>query len=498
MSSRKVQVTLKVEIPGGPHARYTVAGRSGQPRLAAVVYPPERLPGDLCQATQTLGGGERPLAALLLGPVSHPAGCEVAGRLLGLMEVTGREERRQILVAVAVDDAHFDGVTNVDELSELRRRQVALAFQLDGGGPDLSVCWQEAATAEALLAQARQAYRLALAEGRELQALGPAWKPLSGTESEAAPHTAAEYSFHRLPYRFQKYVSAYLADDERILFALQRPAMRSALQGGLWRGRRLEEAVFIISTQQIAEVAELMPPDRAGIRYGFVARCGLLERLESVALRSLSRDVLGLQISWRGSGGREQVTWEFPAGGRVALEEALALLEGWLPRVDDRRVQRATPPEAPQEPEPLVDPGANDPAETKALAARLEPELARALLPEEPVLARCLLPAWIKQRGAPSLLAVTPERLLVVTEPGAAEQLRLALPLHAISSFEFSSTLIRAYLKVMVPSGDGTEEVVIHFGSTLGAMDGCYLALRRATGVVPAVDLNTWKQPQKE
>jgi len=484
-------VELRVEVPGGQHARYEHDFQSGGLRLTEVLYPPDRFPADWCAVTETLADDRAPLGALLLGNLSHPAGCLVVSRPLGVIEIHSGEAVQCHLVAVAASDAHFITIQAIEELPEPRRNNIALALHLDGAGPPADVRWLGLEAAQTLVHEARQLFRLAQAREHDATPLEPAWKPLnrkyrpSGT-SEAERHTAAEYAFYALPYRFQKYVEEYLSPRERLLYGLHRPALRSALSRTLLSRKRLEEGVFIVSDQQITEVTELMPPDRAGIRYGFIARSAAPERLENAEVVTLTQDVIGLAATWRASGGTEKVVWEFQASQRDEVETALDLVRGWLPRDSDRRARRATLPEPPEEFPPLRDPAAHDPADTKPLAARLETALAKTLGADETVLARCLLPAWLEERSAASLLTVTTRRLLVVPDPDEpkAARLKLAIPLRAIASLEFCSTLVMAYLKVFVPESERVAVHTIHFGKTLAAMSDCYLMLRRALAVI--------------
>lgn len=489
---KETLIELRVEIAGGPHARYEHNFQTGGPQLVEVVYPADRLPGDLCAVQDTLTEEKRPLGALLLGNLSHAPDCLVWGRLLGMIERRAGQQQLRHLIAVAEGDRHFDGLTSIEDLSGQRRNQVELFFRLDVPGAPVEVQWSGAAAACALVHEARQAFRLAQAGNRSAIPMEPAWKPMRGVKQTAVSreterHTAAEYAFYTLPYRFQKYIEEHLALDERILYGLHRPAMRSTLNHTFLRHKHLEEGVFVVGDQQVAQVVELMPPGRAGIRYGFVARSSAPERLEAVELHPLTSDVLGLTVTWRASGGSEKVMWEFPMAQRSALEAALDLLGGWLPLPSDVRLRRAALPEPPESFAPLYDPAANHPTETEPLAARLEAALANTLRLNETILNRCLLPAWISGRGAASLLALTGQRLLVIPDPVdlAASSLGLELPLHAIASLEFCSTLIRAYLKVFVPEQGHVHEHTIQFGKTLGAMNGFYLALRQALAATP-------------
>ena len=487
MAASENLLELRVDISGGPHGRYGFRG--AELHLVAVSYPDQFLPADLCSVPRTLTEDGKALGALLLGTVSHPPDCIVTARLLGAVDLRSIDHMACYLVAVAAADPHFDDVVDLAGLSQYRRNHLERFFQSHYGA-DSRGGWQEPIVAHELLHRARQSYRLAQAEKREKLLSEPAWRPISPAShevtNETVAHTVAEYAYHALPARFRQYVAADLAGNERILFALHRPAMRSGRHHHhvFSRGKRLEEAVFIIGDQQLTEVAELMPPDRAGIRYGFVARGGAPERLDGVRLVALTPEVLALEVTFHASGGQESILWEFPAGQRAQLEDAIALLSGWLPARDDKRLRRATPPSPPEAYPALSDPGANDPDDTRRLADRLLPALAQRLWPREAVLARCLLPAWIKARAAASLLAVTGHRLLVIPDPEQpdARRLGLELPLHAITSFEFSSTLLRAYLKVVVPDGAQVNEHVIHFGATLAGMDELFRVFRQALG----------------
>jgi inorganic pyrophosphatase len=485
-------IDLQVEIPGRPHARYEHDFNTGGLRLVGVEYPPERSPADLCAVIDTLADEQAPLSALLLGNLAHPAGCRVSGRMLGGVEIRAGSTVERHIVAVADEDSHFASVATYATLSPERRESLELFFRLDGRGADVAVTWLGPEFAQVIVHEARQRFRLAAAESRDQTPLGPAWKPINREtqptrSDEAERHTAAEYAFYALPYRFQKYVEEYLALNERVLYSIHRPAMRSGLKRKFLVRERLEEGVLVLSDQQVSQVTELMPPDSAGIRYGFIARSGVPERLEAVELLSLARDTLGLALTWRASGGLEKMVLEFPAELEDEAGEALKILERWLPQNAGRNVQRATPPEPPETWPPLADPAAHAPEDTEPLAARLESALAQMMCSGETLLARCLLPGWLAERSAASLVAVTAERLLVVPDPQdpKAAQLGLEVPLADISSLEFSSTLVMTYLKLFVPEGERVTSRAIEFGKTLSAMNDCYLALRQTLATVP-------------
>jgi len=485
----ETRVELRVEVPGSYHARYEADPGAGRLRLVDVVYPKERLPADLCSVTDSLEGNAS-LGVLLLGNVSLPAGCLVWARPLGMLEVRSGEGLTHEILAVAADDPHFADIATFESLSTERRAALESFLHADDQGEGGQVRWLGKEEALSAVLAARQRFRIAQNRQHAGLRLEPAWKPVDGrvwaawARGEAERHTAAEYSFRLLPHRFQRYVEEYLAMDERILYAVHRPAMRSAGRRSLFKRSRLEEGVLIVSDQQVTQVVELFPLDRAGIRYGFIARAGVAERMESVRVLPLGHDVIGLELTWRAAKGSEKLIWEFPDSQRADLEQAADALRGWLPRNNDRRLRRASPPIPPRALPPLRDPAANDPEDVKPLAGRLIGDLSESLSGDEVVLARCLLPAWIEGRGAASLLAVTTKRLLVIPDPEApkADSLRIGVPLAAISSLEFCSTLVQAYLRLWVPQplSPVRGSVTIEFGKTLAAMDTCYLMLRRA------------------
>ena len=163
------------------------------------------------------------------------------------------------------------------------------------------------------------------------------------------------------------------------------------------------------------------------------------------------------------------------------MEAAATLLRGWLAREGDKRLRRASMPEPPQSFDDLSDPGANDPADTRRVIARLLAALKDELPGDETALACCLLPAWIDGRNAASLLTISDRRLLIVPDPAdpAAARLRLSVGHESISSFEFSATLLVAYLKLFIPDGGKVTEQVIKLGFTLAEIDNCYRVLRQ-------------------
>ncbi len=480
-------IELQIVIAGGPHARYEYRASDGQLGLAAIAYPDAYSPGDLCVLPNSLTQSRALLRALIVGTVSHPPDCFVRARMLGAIEFESEGQVEHLLVTVAAGDSHFDELREVADLPAYRQRAIE-AF-LNSQAPEeapLPPRWHGLAQARRITHDARQAFRLAQANRRTNGKLAPAWKPLFGshqreTARETDPHSAAEYAYARLPARFQQYVASDLARDERILLGLHRPAMRSAQRQGFRRARQLQEAVFLVGDRQVTELAELMPPDRAGIRYGFVARGGVPERLDSVEITQLSADTIGLAVNWRAAGGCERQVWEFPAGQLAEVEAAATLLRGWLAREGDKRLRRASMPEPPQLFDDLSDPGANDPADTRRVIARLLAALKDELPGDETALACCLLPAWIDGRNAASLLTISDRRLLIVPDPAdpAAARLRLSVGHESISSFEFSATLLVTYLKLFIPDGGKVTEQVIKLGFTLAEVDNCYRVLRQ-------------------
>ena len=492
-------IELRVEVPGGYHARYEAEGSSGALRVVEVVYPAERLPGDLCSVTDSLVAGNASLGAILLGNVSLPAGCLVWARPLALLEIRTEDTIAHEILAVGADDPHFAEVVAFGGLSGERRAALESFLQENGQGKGGQLRWLGKEDALSAVLAARQRFRIAQNSQREGLQLEPAWKPVDGrlwaawARDEAERHTAAEYSFHLLPNRFQRYVEEYLAMDERILCAVHRPSMRSARRRKLLKRSRLEEGVLIVSDQQVTQVVELFPLDRAGIRYGFIARAGVPERMESVRVVPLGHGVIGLEVAWRAARGSEKLIWEFPDSQRADLEQAAGVLMGWLPRDKDHRLRRASPPAPPEVLPELRDPAANDPEAVKPLAERLISDLCASLSGDEAVLARCLLPAWVEGRKAASLVAVTSKRLVVVPDPEdpKGDSLRIDVPLAAISSLEFCSTLVQAYLRLSVPLPlSGTpRHVTIEFGKTLAAMNTCYLMLRRAMATTAVSEL---------
>lgn len=99
-------VTVVVETPKGSHNKYKYDGACGALRLGAVLAEGLSFPYDFGFVPSTRGDDGDPLDVLLFLDHGVPAGCVVAARLIGVLEVRQREgrgkwQRNDRFVAVA-------------------------------------------------------------------------------------------------------------------------------------------------------------------------------------------------------------------------------------------------------------------------------------------------------------------------------------------------------------------------------------------------------------
>jgi hypothetical protein len=297
------------------------------------------------------------------------------------------------------------------------------------------------------------------------------------------PHTDSEYAYHQLPYRFQHYVDEYLAPDERILFAINRPAMKSALQHDwLKRGKTIQAGILFLTDQQVVLVTEIIPPDQSSIRYGYIIHAGVPERIGSVNVLPTGSNVC-LDITWHSATGIEHTLWEFPCEARGELQAAAELLCGWQPRVDDRRLRRAYGAQ-PVEIE-LRDPSANDPAAIIPLTTRLTDALQTQLAVGEQGLARLLIPAWANSDNVARILAVTNQRVLLVPDPQSPQTANLEVYLRNISSLMLKSSILDSWLLLRVTEHNETRSVKISVPSTAPGFEAVFQTMRQQLVAVP-------------
>jgi len=470
---------LRVKRAGRVYARYRFD--DGETVLETVHLPDMVYPFDIGVLEKAIWRDGEELHAALLGVVSHPPGTRVAVRLLGALTTGGH--RPAWFVCVPEVDPTARGWHSPDDLpAELAANLLRTLEREEGASLD----WLSAEYVEEMVREARRNYRLL--QKSAPHTASPAWKPADRyggvTDfTEAEHYTAAEYTFFQLPYRFQDYLSQHLSDDERGLYAIWRPSMTSRLQKRLFKRTRLNEGVLFLTTQRLMYLVELVPPDRSGVRYGFRAVSGALERLRSYKILRPAEHSAVLQTEWEARGGVQTLQWEFPLSSLSALRELVPFLEPCLPQNATRALRRATLPPPPDPLPPLTDPAANDPKPLRELDARFR-EWMEAELGDEAVYAWALWPAWEREDGVAEVLIVTSERLLVVPDPAAKLPLRLNVRMADIAALDFQASILGSAITLHIPRGDKVEEVRLAFPyPAVAAFRAAYESLRRGVAL---------------
>jgi len=482
-------IEVRVVEPGDDCNLYTYDPNVQGLRLSGVHRTTQPAPADHAVVPDTSPDGESDLGVLLVSHRSTFPGCVVSARPIALLEMRRNGYQQCQVIAVPAADEATSAVRAFEDLPQEQQQAIA-TFARDAlaDEQDCTLLWSDAVRAHQVIHQARQAARLAKAKTRQSGPAAPVWRPLgyqvSGARraSDTEPHTEAERAYHRLPYRFQKYVDEYLVYNERILFAVNRPAMQSALKRTWFAREMLQEGILLITDQQVALVTEILPPGQSNIRYGYIVHTGIPERLESARVESLAGHAC-FQVTWRAVGGEQRVTWEFPAEAADELAEAAKILSCWRPRQGDTRLRRAYGPE-PIEME-LRDPSANDPKEVEPVAQRLTDALGKELASGEVVLVHALLPQWADGRMA-RVLAVTNRRAILLPDPLSGQRSRSDVyPLERITSIEFTSSILESWLAFNVVDGGKARRAVLRFPNTAAAFQTCFTALRQQLVAVP-------------
>jgi inorganic pyrophosphatase len=460
-------------------------------RLTGIYQTGQPAPFDHAVVPNTSADGASDLDVMLITHRAPFPGCAVSARPIALVEVQRGAQCEQRVLAVPVDDSAIAAVKTLEDLPEGRRQAIVTFVQthLNGHG-NSALTWGDPTRARQAIHQAKQAARLARAKTHQGGPAAPVWKPLgyrvSGARrpSDTEPHTAAEYAYQQLPFRFQKYVDDYLAQGERILFAANRPTMKSALNRKWFSAHTLQEGILFITDQQVALVTELLPPDRSHIRYGYLVHTGIPERIESVMVKPIGKQIC-FEVTWRAVGGVERIRWEFLAEAEAELVEAAQILQRWQPLENDRRLRRAYGPEAAEM--ALLDPAANDPGDIRPLADRLTEALAAELSPGERILARSLLPTWANSDKVAHVLAVTDRRVLLLPDPNntcnlKAERYRL----DQITTVEFTSSILGSWLALNRIEQGEVRRTKISFPYTATGFQVCFTCLRQQLTAVSA------------
>ncbi len=476
-------IDVRVNEPGDDCNLYDYDLEVQAWRLSGIHRATQPAPVDQAIVLGTASDNKAGLGVWLLNRRSTFPGCVASVRPIALLEARRGTQSVYQVLAVSAADETLARVKAPEDLPEAWYQELATWVQTQLAGAGASVTWNSAARASEVIRQAKQAARLEQAKAHKSGAVAPVWKPLgrrvagARRSSDTEPHTEAEQAYHQLPPRFQKYVDEYLTPRERVLFAVNRPAMKSALRAS-WAATppQLQEGILFITDQQVALVTEILPPGQSNIRYGYIVQAGVPERIGAITLRPLGAHI-GLVVTWNAGSGSQQTVWEFPAESADELKEGTALLQGWQALPRDQRLRRAYGPE-PQKME-LRDPAANDPAEIEALAERLTRAVTAQLLPGEQVLARALLPAWADRYKTARVFAVTDRRALLAPDSSGRRHRPESFWLEQITSVEFTASILKSELALNLMRGSKGHRLAIDLPHTAASFQVCFTAVRQ-------------------
>ena len=467
---------IKIVQPGRPIGQY-YAVDSDTLRLEKVIYPEEKLPFDVGILPTALTHFDEPFAVLVLGSFSHPINTEMEGRLLG-----GLQRQDSISMLLVSPTADERAIQCLDELTVEQREKILAILHRSHPGQ-----WQWLT-----LEHVEREFHSATLRYREQQSklntriLDPAWKPLNigrpaASFAEVEHYTSAEYTFFELPNRFQHYVNEYLAPDERILYAIRRPAMPSQRNRSWLRKEYLQEGVLILTNQRLIHLAELVPPDSSNVRYGFHTAVGVVERLSAVSISELNHESLLLSTSWHARGGNTVIEWEMPAFTHASLHELTAQLEKFI-ALDPGACQlrRAGFPEQPKKLPLLQDSSANGPDSLLPINEQFTSMLNDSLHPEEQVFTWALLPEWMDRKQGAQTLVVTDRRIFMLPNQSFEK------PYKEISTMEYTSSILRSSLTMnFIENGKPQRQTIYFPYPAQDAFRTCFEMARRTMAVVP-------------
>ncbi len=217
--SKEHLIEIKIIQAGRVTGQYSPVD-SKSLRLEKIIYPEENLPFDVGILPTALSPFNEPFPVLVLGNVSHPPHTEIEARLLGAVQ---RGEETPILLSIPNTDERAPQY--LENLAANQRAEIINTLNVSKPG---KWHWLSLEEIEPYLHDATLRYRQSQVYGKPAH-LDPAWKPIhvgrpAPSFAEAERYTAAEYTFYELPHHFQRYVSEYLAPDERILCAARHRA----------------------------------------------------------------------------------------------------------------------------------------------------------------------------------------------------------------------------------------------------------------------------------
>jgi len=458
-ASRDTQTfQVRIEMPSGPYNVYGYDSSQRAFRLEAVIRPEQTPPADLGAFVGTLANDGRPLAAILIVERPTMPDCLVEARLLGGVELPGREPR---IVAVPHADPALADVADCASLTPETREAIE-RFVVETAGELLSPAeplrWLGPEEATEVVREAQRAARVAVAANRKVGG-APAWQALDPMLrrlqrlGEGEAHSEAEYSVQDLPPRFQRHVADCLLPEERILHFVHRPEMAVDSRLSFLRPRKLNDGLLVATDRQVLWMTDALPPDSTLVDWGYLATSAPVEQVVAARLEE-SGPTLRLEVELQARRGSEVLAMEFSRSSLEACRHMASVLTRFAPTPDTRALLRLYE----------VKPATIDLGEASAMtepeaANRLEALAARALPEGEEVIARALAPATSDRRRGASLLVVTSGHVVLFEDRRGGTAVVGSWAVDDISSAELRYSILGSRLKLAVPV-DGRREQV--------------------------------------
>ncbi len=449
------ETTVRITSPGAPWIGYTYDPKREALVVEGVHLPERCAPIHGAVAPRAVNPDGSPLEVAVLGQVAPAGGSLGRVRAIGLLRF---EDGSAALLAVLAGDPVYSRVLSPRDLPE-----EVIGSVLEHLGRAASVEGPDEAREHL-----RQATERAARAACSVHRVAPSWRAATlsgrGGGSEDAS-TSSERELLRLPFRFQRYVAECLSPRERILLHVSRPPMPAPGRRLLGR-RKLHDAIFVLTDQQVLLLEDALPPDSTLVHWGFIARSVPPERLARVTVDAHEeRCAVGLSIE--AEEGTEEWVVPFPPDRRDLLYELRGMLGGFVASEGTTALRRSYSVEG----DDRWRVGEGLDARELELLAHLRDDLARRLEGEGVVAEAC------SAGGSEGMLvAVTRKRFCTLDASGVFRQVSLG----AVSTVGLQHSLIGNELRLALPRPSGVETLVVPFvGPAAADFTRLFVTLRR-------------------
>lgn len=148
------ELNVIVEVPKLSRVKYELDKETGLIMFDRVLYSPMHYPANYGFVPKTLWHDNDPLDVLVLGQESLIAGCLIAVRPIGVLDMIDGGEGDAKVLAVPVADPRFKNTKNISDLEPHLLEEISHFFKVykDLQGKKVEVgAWGDAAKAEAVV-----------------------------------------------------------------------------------------------------------------------------------------------------------------------------------------------------------------------------------------------------------------------------------------------------------------------------------------------------------